>query len=201
MEILSTERYAIARAISGLTVPALESFKKIFVEYWDGATDQLISNLADSLTQEYLSRVGLKLTCIWTANRVKTVYLETVDGRKWKGSAANLQELYPFEPLYSNESSLAQEMIELASLGPSDVAMQAPISSFFALISGMESSVALPSAPPSYFEPETVSVVVPADFPYCGDVITIASPVTGRTGVVTIPPGSLPGGQFLVQFG
>jgi hypothetical protein len=47
---------------------------------------------------------------------------------------------------------------------------------------------------------EVLSVTVPYNYPACGNVITVTSPMTGRPLNCNIPPGSLPGGQFMVQF-
>jgi hypothetical protein len=103
VEMLSNERKAIARCISKLA--AHESLNHI--KHWDGATHQLFSNMADNLTQEYLYKVGLKLTCLWTANRVKTMCIETVDGWNWKGSTSNLQDYARNVSPYKNQTCYA----------------------------------------------------------------------------------------------
>jgi hypothetical protein len=195
IEILAKERYVVARAISGLM--GQESLKTLGMEYWDGATNQLFSNLADAMTAEYLVQIGLKLTCTWSGRRSKTICIETVDGRKWAGSRVTLREVYRLQPVNSNEDELLREMTELARTGPAEEMAPWAITENPSSFGVVQPSSALPLA---QLAPEIVSVVIPANYPSCGHVITVASPTTGRIGEVTIPPGSLPGGQFLVQF-
>jgi hypothetical protein len=190
----------VARAISSLTEN--KTLKSVGMELWDGATEQLFSDLAASLSKDYFSQVGLKLTCVWSGCNVKTMWIETVDGRKWTSSTASLMELYPMESLISTEEALMREAVvirEMSELAGNPVSESTPGSSE-CNISIMESSSTIPLAASDSDAPEIVSVVVPATYPSSGQVVTIASPATGRTADVIIPPGSLPGGQFLIQF-
>jgi hypothetical protein len=198
IEILAKERYVVARAISGLT--GQQSLKALGKEYWDSATSQLFSNLADAMTAEYLRKIGLKLTCTWSGRRVMTMCLETVDGQKWLGSTVTLREVYPLQPLNSQEDELLRVMSELVRTGPAVEMAPRTITENSSSLGVVQPSSPFPLPPSNQLAPEIMSVVVPANYPSCGHVITIASPTTGRIAEVTIPPGSLPGGQFLVQF-
>jgi hypothetical protein len=170
------------------------------MEYWDSTMEQLFSTLADTLTAEYLVKVGLKLTCTWSGSRTKTMMVETVDGRKWPGSTTALRGVYPLQPLNSYENELMWELSQLVQVGPTVQISPWPMTAEPAAYSVVQPSPTFPPPPIHQTAPEIISVVVPANYPLCGHVISIASPTTGRIAQVTVPPGSLPGGQFLVQF-
>lgn len=57
---------------------------------------------------------------------------------------------------------------------------------------------AMPVSPASASCGEIISVMVPANYPQCGDVLTVASPTTGKLHNARVPARSTPGTQFIV---
>jgi hypothetical protein len=97
-------RYVIASVISRNLINQ-DELKSVFMEYWDGTTEQLFANLATEITRKCLGRVGLKLCCDWTtlniskktAIKVKAFSIQTANGQPWRGPpSVRLQTLYPF---------------------------------------------------------------------------------------------------------
>jgi hypothetical protein len=127
------------------------------MEYWDGATHQLFSNLADNLTQEYLYKAVDGESCQDEVHQ-DSGWLD------WNGSTSNLQDLYPLEPLHGNKKALTREMSQLIRTKPATHSAAQGLTVVYSANIGTESSSAFSSAPLTYFEPEVTSVVVPADF-------------------------------------
>lgn len=60
-------------------------------------------------------------------------------------------------------------------------------------------TAALPAAAAVALREETISVMVPTNYPRSGDTVTVVSPITGQILNINIPPGSVPGTQFLIR--
>jgi hypothetical protein len=183
----------MARAVGRMRQQA--ALQTILMTSWNATIEPLIHKLARDLTETYLNKFGLKLTSKRLDKSIIILFaVESADKHILTGY---LGGSYRQEELVSSHEAIYAEMTRIINNDP-DVTAPASAASSGSSLTGSPPLLATAEATTATPVPwaETLSVTVP---PNSGDVIFITSATTGRSVQVTVPPGALPGSQFLVR--